>query len=115
MADRHSPTVSSSDEKGLDIEIKENASVDQIDLVAYYENNAGRLVVDPEYISSLVPTSEGSNNAINREAKIEFGEAVAKNLKLSSDGSTVLWPQPTDDPEDPQNVRLLRPSRSACS
>lgn len=42
-----------------------------------------------------------------REAKVEFGEAVAKNLKLSSDGLTVLWPQPTDDPEDPQNVCSL--------
>ncbi len=39
-----------------------------------------------------------------REAKIEFGEKVAKTLKLSPDGTKVLWPQPTDDPEDPQNV-----------
>lgn len=36
---------------------------------------------------------------------IEFGEEVASKLKLSSDGTKVLWPQPTDDPEDPQNVR----------
>ena len=42
-----------------------------------------------------------------REAKIEFGEAVAKKLKLSKDGTKVLWPQPTDDPEDPQNVNTL--------
>ena len=48
MADHHSLTASSSDEKGMDIEVKENASVDRIDLVGYYENNAGRLVVDPE-------------------------------------------------------------------
>ena len=41
-----------------------------------------------------------------REAKIEFGEAVASTLKLSPDGTKVLWPQPADDPEDPQNVRL---------
>ncbi len=40
-----------------------------------------------------------------REAAIEFGEDVARSLKLSKDGKTVLWPQPTDDPEDPQNVR----------
>ncbi len=39
-----------------------------------------------------------------REAKIEFGEGVAKRLKLSRDGTKVLWPQPRDDPEDPQNV-----------
>lgn len=40
-----------------------------------------------------------------REAKIEFGEVVARRLKLSADGTKVLWPQPADDPEDPQNVR----------
>ncbi|KAI0367217.1 MFS general substrate transporter [Pilatotrama ljubarskyi] len=57
----------------------------EFDLVSYHENNAGRLVIDPE------------------EAKIEFGEHVAKKLKLSKDGTKVLWPQPTDDPEDPQN------------
>ena len=38
------------------------------------------------------------------EARVEFGEAVAKTLKLSPDGTKVLWPQPSDDPEDPQNV-----------
>ena len=41
-----------------------------------------------------------------REAKIEFGEAIASRLKLSPDGTRVLWPQPSDDPEDPQNVRF---------
>ncbi|KAH9941295.1 MFS general substrate transporter [Epithele typhae] len=57
----------------------------EFDLVNYHEHNAGRLVVDPE------------------EAKVEFGEAVASRLKLSKDGTKVLWPQPTDFPEDPQN------------
>ena len=42
---------------------------------------------------------------VRREAKIEFGEHVASRLKLSADGTKVLWPQPSDDPEDPQNVR----------
>jgi hypothetical protein len=37
---------------------------------------------------------------------MEFGDTVASRLKLSPDGKIVLWPQPTDDPEDPQNVRL---------
>ena len=41
------------------------------------------------------------------EAHIEFGVEVASRLKLSPDTKTVLWPQPADDPEDPQNVRLL--------
>ncbi|THH30557.1 hypothetical protein EUX98_g3634 [Antrodiella citrinella] len=56
-----------------------------LDLTSYHEHNAGRLVIDPE------------------EAKIEFGESVAQKLKLTKDGKTVLWPQPADDPEDPQN------------
>ncbi|KNZ81415.1 hypothetical protein J132_00654 [Termitomyces sp. J132] len=38
-----------------------------------------------------------------REAKIEFGEAVASRLKLSPDGTKVLWPQPHDSDLDPQN------------
>ncbi|OJA17473.1 hypothetical protein AZE42_03918 [Rhizopogon vesiculosus] len=57
----------------------------EVDLVAYYEEAAGRLVVDPE------------------QAKIQFGEVIASGLKLSADGSKVLWPQPTNDPNDPQN------------
>lgn len=39
----------------------------------------------------------------HREAKIELGEAVAARLKLTEDGTKVLWPQPTDSPKDPQN------------
>ncbi|KIP03999.1 hypothetical protein PHLGIDRAFT_129814 [Phlebiopsis gigantea 11061_1 CR5-6] len=85
MAEPRLSTAPSDEEKVAEIETKEDASIEQIDFFAYYENNAGRLVVDPE------------------EAKVEFGEAVAKTLKLSEDGSTVLWPQPSDDPEDPQN------------
>ena len=44
-----------------------------------------------------------------REARIEFGDVVASRLKLSKDGTKVLWPQPADDPLDPQNVRLHYP------
>ena len=47
-----------------------------------------------------------------REAKVEFGEQVASRLKLSKDGTKVLWPQPTDDPEDPQNVSFDRAVRA---
>ncbi|KAJ7592991.1 major facilitator superfamily domain-containing protein [Mycena floridula] len=56
-----------------------------IDIFSYHEDQAGRLIVDPE------------------EAKVELGEEVAATLKLTADGKTILWPQPTDDPEDPQN------------
>ncbi|KAI1798394.1 hypothetical protein LXA43DRAFT_980235, partial [Ganoderma leucocontextum] len=55
-------------------------------LVAYQEGNAGRLVLDP------------------RSVPAEFGERISQQLKLSQDGSKILWPQPTDDPHDPQNV-----------
>lgn len=41
-----------------------------------------------------------------REAKIEFGDEIARKLKLTKDGKKVLWPQPADDPEDPQNASL---------
>ncbi|KAI0040199.1 MFS general substrate transporter [Auriscalpium vulgare] len=58
---------------------------DDIDLLSYHEHRAGRLVVDPE------------------EARIEFGDKVASRLKLTRDRTKVLWPQPTEDPEDPQN------------
>ena len=40
------------------------------------------------------------------EAREEFGDEVASKLKLTKDGRFVLWPQPSDDPEDPQNVGL---------
>ncbi|KAJ6536166.1 MFS general substrate transporter [Mycena capillaripes] len=56
-----------------------------IDLLTFHEHRAGRLVIDPQ------------------EAKSEFSEAVAARLKLSADGTKVLWPQPTDSPLDPQN------------
>lgn len=54
-------------------------------------------------MSALYPFTLPPVLTANREAKIEFGEDANK-LKLSKDGTTVLWPQPTDDPEDPQNV-----------
>ncbi|KIK58511.1 hypothetical protein GYMLUDRAFT_45153 [Collybiopsis luxurians FD-317 M1] len=57
----------------------------EINLATFHEQKAGRLVVDP------------------KEARIEFGEAIASRLKLSKDGAKVLWPQPTDSPHDPQN------------
>lgn len=65
-----------------------SATVDEdcgINLFALHEERAGRLIVDP------------------KEARIELGDAIASRLKLSADRTKVLWPQPTDDPEDPQN------------
>ncbi|KAI0088615.1 MFS general substrate transporter [Irpex rosettiformis] len=67
-----------------DARIEEKPGHD-FDPVSYYENNAGRLVVDPA------------------EARAEFGDDIANGLKLSFDGSKVLWPQPLEDPGDPQN------------
>ncbi|KAH9477694.1 putative MFS-type transporter [Psilocybe cubensis] len=58
---------------------------DQIDIYTLHELHAGRLILDP------------------LEAKKELGDSVAAKLKLTKDGRYVLWPQPTDDPEDPQN------------
>ncbi|KAJ7457480.1 major facilitator superfamily domain-containing protein [Mycena latifolia] len=57
----------------------------ETDLLSYHERNAGRLIVDP------------------KEAQIEFGKDVVAILKLSEDGKSILWPQPTSNPEDPQN------------
>ncbi|GAA6061104.1 hypothetical protein JCM10212_006135 [Sporobolomyces blumeae] len=45
----------------------------------------GRLVVDPA------------------EARIEYGEEIASKLKTNRKGTKILWPQPSDDPNDPQN------------
>ncbi|KAJ3771219.1 MFS general substrate transporter [Lentinula raphanica] len=77
-------------EKRSNDERKEDASREgsekgEINLITFHEKRAGRLVVSPE------------------EARIEFGETIASKLKLSKDGTKVLWPQPTDSPYDPQN------------
>ncbi|EGO03525.1 hypothetical protein SERLA73DRAFT_83573 [Serpula lacrymans var. lacrymans S7.3] len=58
---------------------------EKVDLFSYHELRAGRLVIDPE------------------QAKVELGEVLYSKLKLTADGTKVLWPQPTDDPNDPQN------------
>lgn len=88
-----------------DVDIEEKSVESRFDPLVYYERNAGRLVVEPEYVSCpfLYPGSALRQSC--REARIEFGDSVAAQLKLSKDGTKVLWPQPSDDPEDPQNVR----------
>ena len=45
---------------------------------------------------------------MSREAEKELGTAVAARLKLSQDGTKVLWPQPTDSTLDPQNWSMRR-------
>ncbi|KAK0215608.1 major facilitator superfamily domain-containing protein [Armillaria fumosa] len=65
---------------------------EDVDLATFHKLHAGRLVIDPA------------------EAKIEFGETFASRLKLSRDGTKVLWPQPTDSPRDPQNWTDTRKS-----
>lgn len=82
----HSPPQDvASKEKGTVEQASHSPDDSEINLTTYHEDNAGQLVCDP------------------REARVEFGEAVSSQLKLSSDGQYVLWPQPTDDPDDPQN------------
>ncbi|KAH7921550.1 MFS general substrate transporter [Leucogyrophana mollusca] len=76
---------SDSFEKQVDVLVKSVNSASEINLASFHEQHAGRLVIDP------------------REAALEFGEAVAARLKLTPDGTKVLWPQPLDDPNDPQN------------
>ncbi len=78
----------------------------EIDLTRYHEQRVGRLVLDPECVYCFYFLVGLTNHSCNREARIEFGDKVASRLKLSPDGKIVLWPQPSDDPEDPQNVRL---------
>ncbi|EGG10739.1 uncharacterized protein MELLADRAFT_103158 [Melampsora larici-populina 98AG31] len=50
-----------------------------------YEKGQGKVIVDPN------------------EADIEFGEALASRLKTDETGKMILWPQPDDSPDDPQN------------
>ncbi|KAG6860492.1 hypothetical protein C0995_010529 [Termitomyces sp. Mi166 len=96
------PFKSNSVEKQGIFETVSQAQASTIDLYSFHEKGAGRLVIDPEYVSSYDPP-RWLSICFNREAIIEFGEAVASRLKLSPDGSKVLWPQPHDSDLDPQN------------
>lgn len=71
-----------------------------IDLLSYHEKNAGRLIIDPQSVRIILSAYLDTSP---REVKIVLGESVASRLKLTKDGSKVLWPQPTDSPDDPQN------------
>ncbi|KAF5386337.1 hypothetical protein D9757_006704 [Collybiopsis confluens] len=63
---------------------EKNRKYADADLATFHEREAGRLILDPA------------------QARVEFGEVFASRLKLTKDGSTILWPQPADDPADPQ-------------
>ncbi|KAL0060334.1 hypothetical protein AAF712_012900 [Marasmius tenuissimus] len=63
----------------------EGLRISDDDLAVFHEREAGRVIFDPE------------------EARIELGEEFTSRLKLTKDGKTILWPQPRDDPSDPQN------------
>ncbi|KAL0575223.1 hypothetical protein V5O48_006739 [Marasmius crinis-equi] len=79
------------DEESTDKHVpREEVIISDDDLAVFHERDAGRLILDPE------------------EARIEFGEALTSRLKLTKDGKTILWPQPRDDPADPQNVSIRR-------
>ncbi|KAG2020937.1 membrane protein [Coprinopsis cinerea AmutBmut pab1-1] len=56
----------------------------------------GRFIVDP------------------MQAKEVFGDEVASKLKLSKDGTKILWPQPSDSSNDPQNWSNRRKATQLC-
>jgi hypothetical protein len=63
----------------------------------------------PYYIQNLIADSHGYKDHSGlvvepAEAAKVFGEDVASKLKTNKHGNLILYPQPTDDPNDPQNV-----------
>ncbi|KAK0495912.1 MFS general substrate transporter [Armillaria luteobubalina] len=72
----------------------------EIDLATFHELHAGRLVIDPAYEPLLFNWRQKSNSA----------RPCTSRLKLSRDGTKVLWPQPTDSARDPQNWSNTRKS-----
>jgi hypothetical protein len=104
-----SDSRSNVDEEKADTISAGEKSGDSVEIVFlnYYERCAGRLVLDPKSVSFFLrsPCLVFADRPSTREASTEFGEEVSSHLKLSPDGTTVLWPQPSDDPDDPQNVR----------
>lgn len=81
------------------------SSSGELDWNDYHDTHAGRLVVDPECVYCILMCPY-LMFTLPREARLEFGDKAAATLKLSEDRTIVLWPQPSDDPDDPQNVRL---------
>ncbi|THU91413.1 MFS general substrate transporter [Dendrothele bispora CBS 962.96] len=72
-------------EETLTPNTEKDAQYANVDSMTFHERFKGRVILDPG------------------EAAIEFGERFAARLKTTDDGKTILWPQPTEDPLDPQN------------
>ncbi|GJJ10540.1 hypothetical protein Clacol_004767 [Clathrus columnatus] len=81
--------MSDTEKQGAEHGSQHSEYSEDLDLSLLHEAHAGRLVVDPE------------------EARVEFG-TVAARLKLNKRGNKVLWPQPYDTPEDPQNWSIFK-------
>lgn len=98
----------------MDVSLKkEKVSASEIAVVAHSDifSIHDRVVLDPRYVSRKPAFSNHilvlhGHNTLIREARLEFGDDVVDTLKLSKDGNYILWPQPSDRPEDPQNVCL---------
>jgi MFS family permease len=76
VSDKHETSSTASHSQG---------SSNDTNLYSLHELHAGRLIIDPA------------------EAKVELGDTLVSRLKLTEDGTKILWPQPTDSPLDPQN------------
>ncbi|GAA5924151.1 uncharacterized protein JCM15063_005558 [Sporobolomyces koalae] len=67
-----------------------SANLDAVQEAHGFKPQDGRLVVDPA------------------EAAREYGEEVASRLKTNRKGTKILWPQPSEDPNDPQNWSAVK-------
>ena len=71
----------------------------EIDIYSFHNQYAGHLIINPGYVFLFLPLLKNcqiDHINISREAKKELGVAIAVQLKLSKDGTKVLWPQPTN-------------------
>ena len=59
MMDTEAKSQTNSMEKGSDVQVSMSNAGSEIDLLEYHEHNAGRLVVDPEYVPAFVSTNRG--------------------------------------------------------
>jgi hypothetical protein len=92
-----------------------------VDLNYEYERGSGRVIVDPaeaeiEVIQQFLVFYEPRRQAhviirlwgrlildLTFRSSRKLGKSLAAQLKLDKTGKVVLWPQPSADPNDPQN------------